>query len=65
MINQILNKDEIMAIHIPREYESNGIEFFTPSHFSQQLAYMKRPAKYKIKPHLHNTIKREVFNIDE
>ncbi|MCH8331758.1 MAG: hypothetical protein IH946_10355, partial [Bacteroidetes bacterium] len=37
-----------------------GISFFTPHDFSQQLAYMKRPAGYKIEPHVHRVLPREV-----
>ena len=41
-------------------HQEEGIEFFTPKEFSQQLASMKRPAGYRIKPHLHNQNIREV-----
>ena len=54
-----------MAIIISREYCESGIHFFTPSDFSQQLAYMNRPAGYKISPHVHNKVHREVFYTQE
>ena len=41
------------AIIIKSNYNKEGIEFFTPENFSQQLAYMKRPKDYEIKPHVH------------
>ena len=50
----------LIAIIIRADYHSDGIEFFTPDNFSQQLAYMKRPKQYVIPPHIHNIVKREV-----
>lgn len=41
-------------------YREEGISFFTPSHFSQQLGYMNRPKGYVIPPHVHNVVVREV-----
>jgi hypothetical protein len=55
-------ENKTIAIIIPSEYEKEGIHFFTPDDYSQQLAYMKRPKQYKIKPHIHNHVQRAVFN---
>lgn len=41
-------------------YQAEGIQFFTPNDFSQQLAYMNRPEGYVIAPHVHNAVPREV-----
>lgn len=60
MIEQLYDADQLIAIVIRSQYESDGIEFFTPGDFSQQLAYMKRPKGYVIEPHVHNPVKREV-----
>jgi len=60
MIEQIQHKDKILAIIIRGSYSKEGIEFFTPEHFSQQLGYMKRPKGYAVEPHIHNIIPREV-----
>ena len=60
MIENFINKKEIYAIVIRRNYKSKGIEFFTPNNFSQQLGYMKRDKNYMIAPHLHNSVTREV-----
>ena len=49
-----------LALIIRHSYKREGIEFFTPGDFSQQLAYMNRPAGYFIPPHVHNPIRREV-----
>lgn len=49
------------AIIVFNSFRKDGIEFFTPDDFSQQLAYMKRPKDYVIAPHVHNAVKREVL----
>ncbi|WDE95970.1 hypothetical protein PQO03_09615 [Lentisphaera profundi] len=41
-------------------YSKEGISFFTPDEFSQQLAYMKHPQGKLIKPHVHNAVERNV-----
>ena len=60
MIEQITDKEKLLSIIIRTNYKSEGIEFFTPDDFSQQMAYMNRPANYAIPPHVHNAVKREV-----
>lgn len=60
MIKYIRFKKKLLAIIIQSKYQSQGIEFFTPDNFSQQLGYMRRDKEYVIKPHLHNSVKREV-----
>ena len=52
--------DQTIAIIIRADFHSEGIEFFTPNTFSQQLGYMNRPTGYKIDPHVHNPVEREV-----
>lgn len=61
----IRDQDEILAIIIRRDFKSEGIKFFTPDDFSQQLAYMRHPKGKKIKPHVHNAVKREVHFTQE
>ena len=60
MIENIMFEDELQAIILRSDFEKDGIEFFTPSDFSQQLGYMKRAKGYVIPPHVHNPVKREV-----
>lgn len=60
MIEEIKHDDIILAIILRRDYRSDGINFFTPNIFSQQLAYMNRPMGYVIAPHVHNSVAREV-----
>jgi mannose-6-phosphate isomerase-like protein (cupin superfamily) len=60
MIEQVINNDIVLSFIIRSNYHSNGIEFFTPSDFSQQLAYMNRQEGYVIPPHVHNIVQRKV-----
>lgn len=55
-VEKIIYRNSLLAIIIRSNYKSEGIEFFTPDDFSQQLAYMNRPEGYKIAPHVHNKI---------
>ncbi len=59
-IEHIAHAGKLVAIIIPSSFRGNGIEFFTPNEFSQQLAYMNRPAGYRISPHVHKPVPREV-----
>jgi mannose-6-phosphate isomerase-like protein (cupin superfamily) len=43
------------------DYRVDGIKFFTPDDYSQQLAYMNRPQGYVITPHIHNSVPRQVY----
>lgn len=65
MIENITNKKKILAIIIRSNYNQEGIKFFTPGEFSQQLGYMNRPKGYKITPHSHNKVKRRIETTDE
>ena len=60
MIKKITHKNQVLALIIPAQFKKNGIEFFTPDDFSQQLAYMNHPTGKIIEPHVHNEIIREV-----
>jgi len=60
LIKRINHNDKILAIIIKADYQKDGVEFFTPNDFSQQLAYMKHPKGKKIDAHTHNVIPREV-----
>lgn len=60
MIERIEWSSELLAIVIRNDFRKDGIEFFTPENFSQQLGYMNRPAGYIIEPHIHNHIERTV-----
>lgn len=60
MIEKIKHNGNLLAMIIRTQFQKDGIEFFTPDTFSQQLAYMKRPRGYSISPHVHNAVLREV-----
>jgi mannose-6-phosphate isomerase-like protein (cupin superfamily) len=60
MITKVMHGDKLLALILGRTHRSEGIEFFTPDDFSQQLAYMNRPAGYVIAPHVHNAVARQV-----
>ena len=59
-----INK-KILAIILRDNYKSEGISFFTPNDFSQQLGYMNRPKGYEIAPHLHNRVQRNIEYTNE
>tara|TARA_B110000211_G_C14051777_1_gene541554 strand:+ start:338 stop:733 length:396 start_codon:yes stop_codon:yes gene_type:complete len=65
MFRQIENKGQIIAVVVSAQFKKEGIEFFTPSDFSQQLGYMNRPEGYVIAPHVHLEVKRQVNNTQE
>lgn len=60
MIKEIKHNNQLLAIIIPSRFNEQGIHFFTPNEFSQQLAFMKHPQGKIIEPHVHNSVPREV-----
>ena len=60
ILEEVMNDKMLLSIIIRANYKNDGIKFFTPDDFSQQLAYMNRPAEYVIPPHVHNAVRREV-----
>ena len=60
LVEQITCQDRSLAFILRTRYNSEGIQFFTPGDFSQQLGYMNRPTGYVIPPHVHNPVAREV-----
>ncbi len=60
MIESINFGDILLAVILRADFHAEGIQFFTPNHFSQQLGYMNRPTGYVIPPHVHNPVAREV-----
>ena len=53
MIERIIKDTIVFAIIIRYEFEFEGIQFFTPNEFPQQLGYMKREKGYLINAHKH------------
>jgi hypothetical protein len=60
MIEQITDNQILLEVIVRTAYQKNGIAFFTPGDFSQQLGYMNRPTGYVIDPHVHNLVERKV-----
>ncbi|MGC2457106.1 MAG: hypothetical protein WA435_03830 [Gallionellaceae bacterium] len=60
MIESVNSGDIKLALILRAGYHAEGIQFFTPDDFSQQLGYMNRPQGYVIPPHVHNPVAREV-----
>ena len=65
MIEKVFHNEQLLSIIIRTNYKSDGIEFFTPDDFSQQLAYMNRAKDYVIPPHVHNPVQRDVHFTQE
>ena len=60
MIEEIVHRGRALAVLLRTQFHQEGINFFTPGDFSQQLGYMNRPEGYVIPPHVHNPVAREV-----
>ena len=60
MIENITHGGRVLAMLLRTAYQEQGIKFFTPDEYSQQLAYMSRPVGYVIQPHVHNAVLRQV-----
>jgi hypothetical protein len=65
MIETIKHNDTVLSVIIRANYKSEGIEFFTPQDYSQQLGYMNRKKGYAIPPHRHNLVERKVLLTQE
>ena len=60
LFEQIEHDGKILCSIIRKDYKKEGIAFFTPDTFSQQLGYMNRATDYVIPPHVHNVVPRQV-----
>ena len=60
MIKTIAHNNQSLAIIIKANYTKDGVEFFTPDEYSQQLAFMAHKKGKVIDAHVHNPVKREV-----
>ena len=65
MREEIFLDGQLCAIILPASYDEPGIQFLTPTNFSQQLASMSHPAGRVIAAHTHNPVRREVFFTQE
>lgn len=65
LLEYIVHELEPIALIIRSDYDKPGIHFFTPSNFSQQVAFMRHDKGKKIAPHVHNLIHRQVLYTQE
>lgn len=61
----IKNKKDIVAIIIYGDFSAQGVKFFTPGDFSQQLAFQSRKSGEIIPAHTHNIVKRDIHYTQE
>lgn len=59
-IEKIIEGEKILAIVVRKDSSLEGVNFFTPQDFSQQLALLVHEKGKIIKPHKHKIIKREI-----
>ena len=60
MVERIVHQNRELALIMRADFRHDGIEFLTPSSYSQQLGYMSRPSGYQIEPHVHKPVQRSV-----
>jgi mannose-6-phosphate isomerase-like protein (cupin superfamily) len=65
MIHEIKHEGQTLAIVVSHRFQQEGIHFFTPDDYSQQLAFMRHPTGRIIEPHVHNPVPREVHYTQE
>ncbi len=53
------------AIVIRAGESVSGIQFFSPSDYSQQLGLMTRPSGYIVPAHIHNEVERKITQTQE
>ena len=64
-IEEIRKKDRLLAMIIRNDYVCEGVDFITPSEYSQQVAYMHHPVGKVIDAHVHNVVHRNVVYTQE
>jgi len=60
-LEKITINGKLSAIILRADFKKEGVEFFTPSDYTQQLAYMSRPKGYVVRAHMHNAVQREIL----
>jgi mannose-6-phosphate isomerase-like protein (cupin superfamily) len=64
-IIRVEHEGQLLALIIRAQYREEGIHFFTPATFSQQLGFMKYPKGTVIEAHTHAVVPREVIYTQE
>jgi mannose-6-phosphate isomerase-like protein (cupin superfamily) len=65
MVEYIEEGNKTLAIIVYSEDETDGISFFTPENYSQQLGLMNRPQGHEVEPHRHPERERVIERTDE
>ena len=61
MIKNISHAGVVIGMIIRNSYNKAGVNFLTPGTLSQQIGFLKHPENHVIKPHVHKSVKREIF----
>jgi mannose-6-phosphate isomerase-like protein (cupin superfamily) len=64
-VETITAEGETLAIIVRQDFAADGVHFFTPGEFSQQLGFMKHARGKTIQPHIHSPVPREVTYTQE
>lgn len=65
MVIKVKDGELDLSIIVRHSFRKEGISFFTPRDYSQQLGYMCHPSGYVIDPHVHNPVSRLVYYTQE
>jgi len=65
VIESLYDGESLIALILRSSYSRPGITFFTPTSFSQQLAFMSHPKGKAIHPHRHHPLRRDVIYTQE
>ena len=64
-VEEVKKKNRLLAMIIRNDYQCEGVDFITPSEYSQQVAYMHHPIGKIIDAHVHNLVHRNVVLTQE
>jgi len=64
-IEEVRKKNRLLAMIIRNDYICEGVDFITPSEYSQQVAYMHHQKGKLIDAHVHNLVHRNVVMTQE
>lgn len=64
-VEEVKKKNRLLAMIIRNVYQCEGVDFITPSEYSQQVAYMHHQTGKDIDAHVHNMVHRNVVLTQE
>lgn len=65
LIEKIEHNGDLLAIIIRKEYEPDGLEFFSEPHLGQQVAMMRHKKGHIIQKHIHKSSLKEIRGTTE